>query len=360
MCNLTLNIQNTSLVVTSGNSVNASYAFSEKELLVFNVTRQIKDVIIPSVFLLGIVGNTVNLVVLSQKNLKRNMEYIEKSATIGLMSLALSDLLFCSVGFPALFLGGGGSGTDTIDVITFYYTIYKRPLLNIFLFSSTWLITVISGERFIGVCFPYRACSLIKVRRTIIAHSIVFAIAIFINLPLFFEFRIEQVDCYVNCSCYTMLPSWFSEQRTLAKIHQILWLTLGTFIPLFILLFCNASILKAINQRRHVPAGHHHEDQQAMMRLTWLLILIVFLFLILVCPSMVVQMIEQAHIHHNHLALAVTITNLFQALKFSSNFLLYCGLHTKFRKIITCKMPTRVLSRLQSNEFLSRNREHNV
>ncbi len=68
----------------------------------------------------------------------------------GLIALAVSDLLFCMIGAPAAFLTlytvQPGSKT-IIRILVFFYDTFKLPLLNVFLFSSTWLTVAISIER---------------------------------------------------------------------------------------------------------------------------------------------------------------------------------------------------------------------
>jgi len=38
-----------------------------------------------------------------------------------------------------------------------YYDVYYAALMNLFLFSSTWLIALVSVERCLAVCCPFRA-----------------------------------------------------------------------------------------------------------------------------------------------------------------------------------------------------------
>lgn len=49
----------------------------------------------PTICSFGIVGNLLNLLVLTRKRLQCSMDRMEKSAHVGLVSLAVSDLMFC-------------------------------------------------------------------------------------------------------------------------------------------------------------------------------------------------------------------------------------------------------------------------
>ena len=125
-------------------------------------------------------------------------------------------------------------------------------------------------------------------------------------------------------------------------------------MPLFILVFCNVNILRTLYKHRKLRAEHTSEEYKGMMRLTWILVAIVLLFFILVCPSMILKMITQSYqfdgTSESSVSLAIAITNMMQAVKFSSNFLLYCGLHKKFRKILTCRLR-RTTQREHSTQF---------
>lgn len=55
----------------------------------------IYEYVLKAVCACGLVGNVLNLVVLTSQSLTRSMERLEKCAHAGLLSLAVSDMLFC-------------------------------------------------------------------------------------------------------------------------------------------------------------------------------------------------------------------------------------------------------------------------
>jgi len=138
-----------------------------------HVRSFINRVIIPSVLVFGAVGNAVSLTMLSaragcyQKLTGRSrgtkLQPLERSAIVGLAALAMSDLFFCLVGIPAVFKPTHG-GAGVMGVFLLYYSIYRVPLHNLFLFSSTWIAVSVSSERFFAICFPLRARWYLKVR----------------------------------------------------------------------------------------------------------------------------------------------------------------------------------------------------
>ena len=49
---------------------------------------------------IGITGNLINLAVLTRKSVFGHMAQLERSAHVGLVALAISDLLYCLCSFP--------------------------------------------------------------------------------------------------------------------------------------------------------------------------------------------------------------------------------------------------------------------
>lgn len=330
--------------LTEGNSSleNFTLPTNSSSLPHTEATYIIKNIITPIVFSLGILGNLVSLAVFCHKS--QSGDHVERSATTGLITLAMSDLLFCLIGFSSVFLIRDPIAIkpDAFTSFTFQYRVNHGAILNVFLFTSTWLIILISSERFIGICFPFVARKLIRVPRTLFAHALVFLSSVIINLPLFFKWSVVAMPCYHSCICFTQLPSWLLQHKTFEEIHIFLWFTLGTFIPLLILLFCNSCILRAVYRSRRRAAANSEHEQGALSRITWTLLSIVLCYFLLVCPSMMLQFLtlDKFHLQFNiHLkSLAVVITNLLQAIKFSCNFLLYCAIHRRFREALAVRI----------------------
>ena len=115
----------------------------------------------------------------------------ERSASAGLVALVTSDLLFCAVGLPQLVVPRPSSPWAPADnialaVFGFYYEVYRIPLHNVFLLCSTWIVTIITAERYFAVSQPIRARLLtIRLRRSVFFYVAVFSLSWVVALPLF-------------------------------------------------------------------------------------------------------------------------------------------------------------------------------
>jgi len=64
----------------------------------------VNDFLGPVVCLFGVVGNALNLVVLTRRRLQHSMDGLELSVRLGLVALAVSDAIFCLLYLLATFL----------------------------------------------------------------------------------------------------------------------------------------------------------------------------------------------------------------------------------------------------------------
>jgi len=62
----------------------------------------VNKAVAPAICVFGIIGNLLNLVVLTRKRLQCSMDRMEKSAHVGLVALAVSDMMFCIFYFCTL------------------------------------------------------------------------------------------------------------------------------------------------------------------------------------------------------------------------------------------------------------------
>lgn len=313
-------------------------------LFAINALRvKLNHLVIPLICLFGVIGNSFSIYIFGRRWLSKYMDQLERSATAGLISLSLSDGAFCLVALPALFLRPPSSylTKNTVwNTMALYYNNYHVPVTNLFLLNSTWIIVLISLERFVAVSYAIKARWMIRVRVTIIIHITVFLASVLICLPLLLRNRIKSVPCQDNFVCLyaeTWLPLANHHMRV---AYKIVWATLGTFIPLFLLVVSSVRLL--VDLYRSKAFGFADPDRYCTPQITTMIAAILLSFIALVCPSMVVECVgwlamSQRDGRHSregdyNFWMALHVANLLQAIKFASNFLLYCVVSREFRK----------------------------
>ena len=320
----------------------------------------------PLVLAFGVVGNALNLIVLARKRFRKGLDHVERSALTGLIFLAVSDILFCVVGLPGAFLIQNGHAPLALPrtVSGMYYRIYRSGLLNMFIFSSTWMIVFVSVERYLAICHPFKARNIIRINRSITLYLSLLALSVILNIPLFFKHEIISTPCLVEpeCVCYVISPTaFYMEHRLLFRAHEVTWCILGTVVPFFLLLLANYKLIVSIGNVPP-PVGISEDDRhkEAVFRINVTLVVMVITFLALVGPSMALTflstfpLLSKDTTRHYGFQIALLLANFCQALKFASNFVLYCVTNKEFRfevASVICRATLRRQSQTTSQRY---------
>lgn len=295
------------------------------------------EIVIPIISFLGIVGNILNLLVLTRRRMLSSMDRLEKSATYGLVALALSDMLFCLSVFPHTFINEEAYTVDKGHQYVLYYKLYGIAMVNLFLMVSTWLIVTMSINRYIVVVNPLHARSTLSTFRTVFTISSVYAISTVITLPFFFHHKVAKCKDFEDEIQYEFRAR-FPKHITHSILFYIQWIwpIVADFIPIGILAFCNTRLIwelrKATSKRKRTAHGQTVRDSHHKVTLT--LVIIVLMLLFLVSPSEILRYINPYKSWGKVGHVVASVTNMLQALNFAFNFVLYCVLSANFRHTI--------------------------
>jgi hypothetical protein len=307
-------------------------------------------ILIPAVLFAGIIGNTVTMALLHRRRLQHSCSKTGRRVTAGLICLAASDMAFCVIGFLSVFMAPHSnviiSTGSTWDSITLYYHNYKGPVLNTFLLTSTWLVISIAVARYDAIAEPFQ---LRDVKRDRLIKLLIFLLAVSFNIPQFFQYKTMKHQCDNGNICYFRLPG---PMYRLLWYH-ILWHAVGTILPLLILVYCNCRLLCEIYKSLRGSPHHHHSTSKTAV----ILVSIISLFLILVCPSMILTLLAEIVIEQDSplypFRIATTITNLLQSVNFAVNFVLYTAVSRTFRRSLLKALHCKT-----TNPETSRSRRH--
>jgi len=138
----------------------------------------------------GLLGNAINLVVLSAKRYQTPSGRMQQFARIGLMALAVADSLFCLSILPHAFVERDPV-TDSVN-FSLVFSAYGEPVINVFAMIGTWLTVAMATGRYAAVCHPFQARAAIG--RTVALRTIaaVSSACVVFNVPRFFRNTIEK------------------------------------------------------------------------------------------------------------------------------------------------------------------------
>lgn len=327
----------------------------------------------PVVCAFGILGNAVNLFVLTRKQMKCTLKHMERSYNEGLVALALSDLLFCFAYLVVSFADRKFVVSPGGYLLNIYLNTYQEPLLNIFLFSSTWLTVVMAIGRYIAICRPLHARGFISLRATRVAISLVFVAAIVANLPRFWRYYVMRKPCleyYLSvyrtsedCACFIYVKAVGDVYKTIKFGYGIAMGTLTIFLPVAVLVVCNLCLIRALRRSYAMQqVCCASQPKETGHRITPTLIALIVCFVTLVTPSEVLgffgdQIIQRGRRTRGVSRLygfqtATVVCNCLLLVNFAVNVILYYVINVQFRRVIRAVACCHALHRRRKRNAL--------
>lgn len=286
----------------------------------------------------GLLGNIVNMLVLSRKSLTRTMERMERSAHYGLMGLAVSDALLCASVLPTAYVGIRVFGFYGYDFRILYAT-YSHAVINTFILSSTWLTVTMAVSRYLAICYPLHARLFIGRRFAITSLVIVFGSCALLNIPRYFASEILSLPCQDGGSFHMRMPGALARNRTFNDAYNWIYFIVGIIVPFLLLAFCNVNLIRALHvsmRMRTQGLVISGSNPSAANRITLTLIVIVAMYLFLVVPTETLTFFQEMATENVQYVdaynLILAFLNMFQAVNFAFNFLLYCAVNSHFRQ----------------------------
>ena len=348
---------NDSIYNTTGET---QYDTVADNLLYVTIEQILYSKVIPVICCLGIVGNFLNLVILTRKSLKKSMDRMERSSHCGLIALAVSDLLFCISLLPMTFVSFH-QFTDNYISPSLIYRSYHDALINTFITTSTWLTVAMAFSRYLGICHPLKARQVIGMKFAKLSIVCVFVTSILFNLPRYWTFEImcsetvgEDSLGASSTTLYFRGHGWLKRNRTSYKTFMSAYFIFSIMGPLVILSYCNVYLIKALRKSMQMrkeccrSSEIHNRSSEAANNVTLTLAVIVVCNIILMTPAEIFNFFDDVVIEKVLMTdlynMVVAIANCLQAINFAFNFLLYLSISASFRHaakgILLCQSVT--------------------
>jgi len=293
--------------------------------------------LIPLVVLIGIVGNTLSLIVLSrQKN--------KNSTTIILLSLMIADLCFLIALVVALYLQIAVLFAPDYAFSIFFkfitpFNVFVLPVLGRI---GHVLLVVMSIERAIAVTFPIKVKQMCTKRTMIILIVSVYLFVALLNIPNLFLYEVKTVTLPDgNMTTYVALGS-FGKHVKAFEIYYICSEVILCFIPMSAVIICNCIIsftliTSATWRKRNTDSCAQNNNDE--IQITKTLLGITFTYVICLLPAVISRLIilndpsstfyQQTNGIHRILGLAGFFT---ESVNSSVNFIIYIAFSKTYRK----------------------------
>jgi len=268
-------------VATMNESLNGDVVYEESTSAVDAASTVVHHVVLPVICTSGVAGILLTLIVLSRKSMRT-------STNCYLMALSVADLAFLVL-LASLFVHGAAGHSNALDI----YAAYAAVLTNVTLMASVWLTVLLAIERYVAICRPFLAAGVCTVRVAVTAIGVVFALALVIRLPNFWEHRVtwyrDPSDNNRSVAYVEMTELAFDD----VYIRLYPWLidgALASVVPFVALLVLNVSLVREVHRstrylQHHVDAlsttAHREEQQISVM----LISIVVVFFICQVCHT---------------------------------------------------------------------------
>ncbi|CAH1797430.1 unnamed protein product [Owenia fusiformis] len=297
----------------------------------------------PLIIILGTIGNTLALIILTRKNMRKSTSsvYLSVLAVVDTMVLYTGLLRYWIIYISDVDIRDITLGGCKVHIFIVYYTVHL----------SAWILVVVTSERLIAVYIPHKAQVYCTHFSTLITLCVLFAVFFVTNLHFFWTFGYieindngeEEVVCIVADDKYTdfFLDTWS-------------WLDtcIASFIPFTIMFVSNVLIIiKVVFWRSIRKMSSANESKMTTM--TAMLLTVNFVFIICTAPIVIYLNFytewypdedDQSQMAKSDLHWAVC--NMLQYSSNAINFLLYCVSGPKFRRELSglwCRKKNQVV-----------------
>ncbi|KAK2141113.1 hypothetical protein LSH36_1158g00006 [Paralvinella palmiformis] len=287
-----------------------------------------------SLVVIGTVGNLLSFVVLMRRRMRRNsvntyLAILSCADTVVLYISAFKTWLRVATGFELLHV------SDAACKITIFVFMLASHL-------SAWLIVLVTANRFVAVCFPFRAVQMFTPKKSVLAVVVLICVLIAYNVHLLWTMHLHEFE-YGYKQCAPRLSNDFMNGP-----FNYIRLASYTLVPFALVMGMNASIIVCICRtsrqtvrnadraltRTGLLVTNTRTLQRNKQQITVMLLLVSFSWLLLTLPFAVISLINFRYsTNHGRAAtfLLKTTSFLLMYLNHSCNFFLYCMVGKKFR-----------------------------
>ncbi len=335
--------------VISSNQTPSSGSGSPAEVTCKLETVLLDDVLQRVLCVVGILGNILNLLVLGQKQVKGTVGSMERSAHLGLVLLAVSDLTFC-VSLLAktcvpdvVFCGPACSSTQLAQI---WFTWFHILPGNTLILTSTWLMVILAYGRYRAVCHPFQARGSVNTKVTWALAGVVLVLAAAFNLPDLLQSTVVMKS--QNESVYYYIAKSPGMPKETMMYYYIFRFIIGICVPVIIQIFCTFYLIRALKESYRVRTTCTNQRPESGHRITSTLIVLIICFVLLVTPVESIQFVKHLFPGSysqpcSRLNIIYRSLNLLQITNFSLNFVVYCLLNVHFRStlraLLCCRSP---------------------
>ena len=297
----------------------------------------VEGVLMGILCLVGFAGNSLSMVCLAKDRSKTATPFL-------LISLEATDTFFL---LTVVVLRVATSLQETPDGLLHdslpYLAKYMFPVALIAMTSTIYMTLLVTLNRYVCVCKPYKVHDWCSVRHARLHVIVVLCFAVIYNIPRFFERDVinESTPGY---DVTTAEVSLLGQNRLYQLVYgNISYFIVMFFVPLLTLVALNYKLIEALRatrRRRQSMQSVEHHVSRSEDDITLTLIVVVLVFLVTQTPALVTQLALFYYMSGSSqgcghwLFYYERVSDLLVVLNSAINFIIYCFCNRRFRQIL--------------------------
>ena len=302
----------------------------------FKIYKVVIDVfMVGFLCLVGFVGNALSIAVLNQDSDRNN------TTNWLLQTLAVVDTMYLVASVFIQLVKTLHDHTDWVPELDTAF-VYMEPYVWAFASSvqttTVWTVMLVTIDRYVAVCKPFQV-QLRSLQRAKMAFMVIVLAAIMYNIPRLFEREIHVTPDPCGDIIRTQKTALASSWIYFLVYKTILYFMFRAFGPLLTLIVLNTMLMRALHavrkRREKLTRNNQHREN-----MTLVLVIVVTVFFVCQIPDLTLRIIMTfVNLHVIDLDLTSlryvnAVTNMLLTINSSTNFLVYCLIGKKFRKLL--------------------------
>ncbi|CAH1793443.1 unnamed protein product [Owenia fusiformis] len=303
--------------------------------VIFTITITI--VLDTLISVLGIAGNILSIVILSKEKHLTTSIYLLRALAISDMSFLMLVIfidpmyaMYTTTHFVPQTAAWPNQMTSALP--------YILPVISTSQTLTTWMVLLVTIDRFIQVCIPLSASRLCTLPRAKMAVVVTVGLSFMYNVPRFWEYVPNNVQ--FPCGTTVVLGyTAFGKNNYYTYIYQICLNAIFRYMgPVLVLIILNGNLiiaLKDAHRRRQQMTGNEKEAQN----ITFTLVIVATSFLLCIMPYNTVNVMVTLWNTNNAakpdqliMRYLLAVGNFLLKVNSSVNFLIYCLTGKRFRE----------------------------
>ncbi len=288
----------------------------------------------PVIFIIGIIGNILILLIMGRKKFKGT------TTCVYLRAMALADLLVLLTGMLPEWLSANYD--ITFKLISAATCKTEKFISYSIGDTAIWILVVFTVDRFVAVCFPLHKSDIFSPSK---AKYWCLGALLTSFVKNFHVIWTRGPEYFTNDDGEEVLKKMCGRPEPFTTFERFIrpWIAFALIsaIPFFVIILCNTGIIRTLIMARRQNLGHKKQSSKqdkTYMQLTFMCLSASFAFLFFITPS-IVLLIGKPYWSQNNDAYAISkaVNNQLTYVNHSINFFLYCISGKRFR-IELCKL----------------------